>query len=250
MGKLSLHVHHYKATQLVGIDRHNRRLGKNHSNKQIDPEKSKDNITLKVVEKSLYQDAKKRIEEEVIAKGNRVTKASVWVTEICCTLPEGIERERSEEYFRAIVDYFEEANGKDNILAAYIHNDESERNHLHLDIQPIQDGHLTMKKVWTRKRLIEIHDKLPAYLRERGFEVERGDRLDDFESKNKANMPLRKYKIYQEKEKLKQQYNSLVTDYNKLADQYNRVVTEKTALQRKNLCTAQNLLQESRSRSL
>lgn len=248
MGKFSIHIQHYKAPQLAGIDRHNRRLGKNHSNKQIDSARSKNNIVLKDVQKSLYQDTKKVIENEVLAHGNRVTKSSIWITEICCTLPDGIEWERSESYFRAIYDYFCRVFGEKLIAASYIHLDES-KPHLHLCMIPVVDCHLSRKKVWTRKRLFELHDELPKYLREKGFDVERGDRLEDFELKDKANMPLRKYKIYQEKEKLKTAYNELVRDYNKLADKYNQVSREELALKRGNLRTAQSLIQQNREPS-
>lgn len=244
MGKFSIHVQHYKATQLAGIDRHNRRLGQNHRNQQIDSTRTSNNITLKAVERSLYQDAKKLIEEEVLSKGHRVTKSSIWVTEICCTLPEGIEPERSEEYFRAIMEYFEKSGI--SIISQILHMDET-TTHMHMDTIPLtEDGHLSRKRIWTRARLLQIHDELPKYLQERGFDVERGDHLEDFQSKDKAGMSMHKYKIYKEREKLKQQYNSLVTEYNELADKYNHVAKEQVELKRGNLRTAQNLIAQSR----
>lgn len=246
MGKFSIHIKHYKAQQLAGIDRHNRRLGKNHSNKSIDGEKSRDNLTLRPVSESLYRDTKKRIQEEVIDKGHRVTKASVWITEICCTLPEGIEKNDSERYFGEIVKYFERALGERNIISAYVHMDET-KPHLHLCVVPItEEGRLSRKEVWTRKRLLALHDEIPKCLQNKGFNVERGDHLADFEDKKKAALSLKEYKAFQEREKLKQEYNGLVREYNELADKYNHVAKERVALKRGNLRIAQSVIARER----
>ena len=246
MGKFSIHIKHYKSQQLAGIDRHNRRLGQNHSNVNIDTGKSSKNLTLKPVEKSLFQDTKARIQKEVLDKGHRVTKASVWITEICATLPEGIAPERSREYFTAIVGYFENLLGKENIMSAYVHLDES-RPHLHLCAVPLtEDGHLSRKRVWTRERLFSLHDNLPVYLREKGFAVERGDRLEDFEVKNRARMPLHEYKIYKEREKLYKDYNALVQYYNTLADKYNQTAREHVALKKANYKAAREIIARDR----
>ena len=249
LGKFSIHIKHFKATQLAGIDRHNRRLGRQHSNRAIDNEKSASNIALKPVKESLYKDTKRRIQEKVLTAGHRVTKSSIWITEVCCTLPQGIAPERSRDYFGEIVAYLEKMLGKDNIVSAYIHMDET-RPHLHLDVIPLTaDGHLSRKKIWTRQRLIELHDQLPKYLREEGYEVERGDRLEDFEARDRARLPLREYKIYREKEKLRTEYNKLVKEYNELADKYNATAREQVALKKGNKKLAQAIVSRGREQS-
>lgn len=245
IGKFSIHVQHYRAQQISGIDRHNRRLSINHSNSNIDVSKSGDNITLKPVTDSLYKDVKKRIDREVLASGNRVTKNSIWVTEICCTLPAGIKLSETERYFNEIVKYFESTLGKDNIISAYIHMDETTP-HLHLDVTNITpEKRLSRKEIWTRQRLIEIQDQLPTYLQAKGFCVERGDRLEDFEAKKKAHQPLKKYKIYREREKIKKEYNMLVDEYNGLAEKYNAVAKEHREIERGNLKTAKKIIARS-----
>lgn len=249
MGKFSFHVKHYKATQLSGIDRHNRRLSKTHSNSLINTTKSSDNIAVVPVKKSLYKDTKARLEKEVLSKGNRITKASVWISEVCCTLPTGIELERSESYFREIIRYFEETQGKDNVMSAYIHFDETTP-HLHLCLANVTpDGKLSRKELWTRQRLLEIHDKLPHLLQEKGYDVERGDHLEDFEDIKKAKLPLKQYKIFREKEKIKEEYKDLVKDYNHLVDKYNENYRECVALQQGNILTAQQVLSNYHAQS-
>lgn len=248
MGKFSLHVKHYRATQVSGIDRHNRRLSKKHSNTCIDNDKSKDNITIVPVKESLYKDVKSRIEQEVLAKGNRVTKASVWVSEICCTLPQGIPKENSERYFREIVDYFEQCMGKENVMYACIHRDETSE-HLHLSVTPItQEGKLSRKQIWTRQRLIEIHDELPQILKGKGFDVERGDRLEDLEDKSTVNLSLKQYKVFKQKAKLQNDFKELVSEYNHLVDEYNQSYRECIELKQNNIQTAQKVIDDCQAR--
>ena len=249
MGKFSIHVKHYKAPQLSGIDRHNRRLSENHSNSRIDTAKASDNVAIVPVRESLYKDTKARLEKEVLSKGNRITKASVWISEVCCTLPLGIEHERSERYFREIVRYFEETHGKDNVMSAYIHFDETTP-HLHLCLTNVtSDGKLSRKELWTRQRLFEIHDKLPQLLQQKGYDVERGDHLEDFEDKKKAKLSLKKYKVFREKEKIKEEYKDLIKDYNQLVDKYNDSYRDCVELQQGNIQTAQQVLANCYSRS-
>lgn len=249
MGKFSIHVKHYKSPQLSGIDRHNRRLSEKHSNSRIDTAKSSDNIAIVPVRESLYKDTKARLEKEVLSKGNRITKASVWISEVCCTLPFGIEAERSESYFREIVRYFEETQGKENVMSAYIHFDETTP-HLHLCLTNVTpDGKLSRKELWTRQRLFEIHEKLPQLLQQKGYDVERGDHLADFENKKKSKLSLNQYKIFREKEKIKEQYKDLIKDYNQLVDKYNESYRDCVELQQSNLQTAQHILDNYLSRS-
>ena len=59
MAKFSFHCQCYKAGQLGGIDKHNRRLNKNYiSNPDINIERSKENRIYIAPKQSLYQDCK------------------------------------------------------------------------------------------------------------------------------------------------------------------------------------------------
>mgnify|MGYP003294045333 CR=1 FL=1 len=201
------------------------------------------------IKESLYRDTKARLEKEVLSKGNRITKASVWISEICCTLPLGIETQRAESYFREIVQYFRETHGIDNIMSAYIHFDETTP-HLHLCLTNVTpDGKLSRKELWTRQRLFEIHDKLPQRLQEKGFAVERGDHLEDFEEKKKSKLSLKQYKVFREKEKIREEYKELINDYNHLVDTYNESYRDCIELQQGNIKTAEQILSNYHTRS-
>ena len=201
------------------------------------------------VKESLYRDTKARLEKEVISKGNRITKASVWISEICCTLPTGIAPQKAEGYFREIVQYFRETHGTDNIMSAYVHFDETTP-HLHLCLTNVtSDGKLSRKELWTRQRLFEIHDKLPQRLQDKGYDVERGDHLADFEEKKKSKLSLKQYKVFREKEKIKEEYKELIKDYNQLVDTYNNSYRDCIELQQGNIKTAEQILSNYHARS-
>ena len=48
--------------------------------------------------------------------------------------------------------------------------------HMHLGIVPMQDGKLSSKAMFDREELKKIQDELPQYMKEQGFELERGAR--------------------------------------------------------------------------
>ena len=134
-------------------------------------------------------------------------------------------------------------------MSAYIHFDETTP-HLHLCLTNVTpDGKLSRKELWTRQRLFEIHEKLPQLLQQKGYDVERGDHLADFENKKKSKLSLNQYKIFREKEKIKEQYKDLIKDYNQLVDKYNESYRDCVELQQSNLQTAQHILDNYLSRS-
>ena len=98
MAKFSFHCQCYKAGQLGGIDKHNRRLNKNYiSNPDINLERSKENRIYIAPKQSLYKDCKDIINKKVIANGGRVTKASNWICECIFSYPEELPIERLDE---------------------------------------------------------------------------------------------------------------------------------------------------------
>lgn len=106
MAKFSFHCQCYKAGQLGGIDKHNRRLNKNYiSNPDIDLERSKENRIYIAPKQSLYKDCKDIINKKVIANGGRVTKASNWICECIFSYPEELPIERLDEYNDLVIKY-------------------------------------------------------------------------------------------------------------------------------------------------
>ena len=188
-GKFSMHIKHYKKDQIVKLDRHNRRINKNYSNDQIDPARSGDNVELVKCD-GLLKKLNEQINREVRPYGGRITKNSVYCTEAVFTLPQNIEPERARSYFQTILNFLRE-NGF-QVLSAIIHMDETTP-HVHVDLSDVRDHKLCRSQIWNKKTLLRLHDEIPQYLRDHGFDVERGEHLDRA-GKKKASRDIQKYK--------------------------------------------------------
>lgn len=188
-GKYSMNIQHYKKGQIVSIDRHNRRINKHYSNDNIDPAHTQDNITL-VKCNGLLKDIEKQIDREVRPYGGRITANTVYCTEAVFTLPEGIPTDQAEGYFRTILDYFQEHDFQ--VLSAVVHMDETTP-HMHADFLDIQDHKMARSKIWNKSTLIRLHDEVPRYLQEHGFQVDRGEHLDK-DAKKQAKRDIHTYK--------------------------------------------------------
>lgn len=215
-----MNIEHYKLGQIAALDRHNRRLNSNYSNENINPAKTGENVTLIPVRRSLYRDAAEQVQERVLSHGGRVTKNSVYITELCFTLPKGIEKEQADDYFRAILDFFRRAHDERNLLSAVIHKDETSY-HMHLDFCDItRSGKLCRKELWTKDTLTKLHDTLPAYLQKCGFEVERGDKLTSKKARQMAGRSIDQYKadmLKKDIEALQQERDELLDGNTELA---------------------------------
>lgn len=234
MGVLALHGSSYKAGQLAALDRHNYRLNQHYSNREIDSNRTKDNIVFIRPDGGLYRAAKRRIEQEVLPyqkKGLR--KDANWAVEFVVTVPEGVreQKETSMRYCKVVLDYFGKRIGAENILSAVLHMDETTP-HMHFDFTPIVGHSLSSKKLMTRSFLRSLHDELPLYLQKRGFDVKRGKHEPErFGEKN-----IRQYK--QDMEQQKQTLGKQIQTLQELRQQ----------LQGENYRIAERLIEQVKSR--
>ena len=250
MAKFSFHCQCYKAGQLGGIDKHNRRLNKNYiSNPDINWERSKENRIYIAPKQSLYQDCKDIINKKVIANGGRVTKASNWICECIFSYPEELPIERLDEYNDLVIRYMGARLGSDNIVMACCHvQDEAGVPHLHLDIIPIDNGKLSSKTLITRDFITSIHRLMPMILRNHGFNVES---YEETETRRTGGLSAKEYKNKMEEEsrELNKKLDEMVKEYNNLADKYNKLIEDKEALERKNRDKAYEVInQQERNR--
>lgn len=196
MSNLAYHVGHYKQTQVGGIGGHNwqhRTDYATHSNPDIVPERSSDNMLLQIPDSgSLYVAAKQRIATAV--KG-RVTSASNWITETITYPPEDIYADGAQlrRYFGDVLEWHRQTFGADNVLAAVVHMDETTP-HMHLDMTPITaDGRLSSKAIFTRSALSQQHTQLSSYLASRGWDIQRGEVAPPDKPRQRART-VRQYK--------------------------------------------------------
>ena len=252
MAKFSFHCQCYKAGQIGGIDKHNRRLNKNYiSNPDIDTELSEQNRIYIAPKQSLYKDCKEQIEKRVVACGGRITKASNWICECIFSYPDELPLERLDEYNDLIIRYMN-ARFPNLVISAICHVDESGGDglpHLHLDILPItEDNRLSAKTLITRDFITSMHKVMPIILKKHGFAI---DDYEEAEEKKKGGLSAKEYKKKMEEEKkaLDEKLDEMAKEYNDLVDKYNKLVADKEVLMQKNRQKAYEVInQQERTR--
>jgi hypothetical protein len=168
---ISLHFEKHKGST-GGLQRHNEREpGQRHSNKNIKPDRTKDNIFLKPKDDRTYGE---RVEDRLEA-GYRGAKAirkdAVKMVEATVQLGGDITKESEETQIEALKEAYEqltEMYGEENIISAVIHVDETTP-HLHCDFVPLtKRGNLSAKDViGDKKKMRRTQEKFLEAMQER-----------------------------------------------------------------------------------
>ena len=205
-----------KSGNLGGAYRHNERIFENHSNKDIDPEKTHLNYELTDRDRSIPYDRqiKQYINDNKISK-RALRKDAVlcneWIITSDKTFFENMSPEQIKDFFETAKNFFAERYGNSNIAYAMVHLDESTP-HMHLGLVPMQNGKLSSKSLFgSRDQLKEIQEAFPKYLNEHGYNLQRGEsdskkkHLETAEFKEKQRLlDDTDKKIVDKTEKLKQ----------------------------------------------
>ena len=176
--KMVIHAGNYGKGSVGALEHHNLRENETYSNKDIDPERTKDNVTLKAPVDSQYRDTKRIIEQRAV---NQVRKNSIWQSEFIISSDKeffaDMPLQEQNRFFEEAYKYLSKEFGEQNVTCAVVHYDETTP-HMHFDFVPMtEENKLSRKEVMTRDRLIKIQDELPKYLHEKGFEVVRGRKM-------------------------------------------------------------------------
>jgi len=167
-----------KTQNLGGIQKHNQREFENHSNKDIDVDRSHLNFDLVNSADIDYRDRIMNIIEEQREGDRAIRKDAVLVNEWIITSDQEFFKDmdlgETEKFFAAAVEFYEERYGKQNIAYAQVHLDETTP-HMHLGVVPMRDGKLQAKNIFNRKELFAVQDDLPKFLEKKGFSLERGE---------------------------------------------------------------------------
>lgn len=211
----------FTKAQISNILKHIERKNKEYSNKNIDKEKTKDNYSL--IER---EDVTKYINER-IEQSQHLTRANiVHLVAFSITIPKDYDGDE-KEFLRNTVNFFKEDMGKENIAYAEVHKDEKSV-HMHLGIIPITgDNRLCAKDIINRTYLINFHDRLQTYLREK--DPQHTINIVREEREKEKNLPMREYKLKQELKEIEEKEKQLqerqknytqTRDYNNLIDKY------------------------------
>ena len=205
-----------KSGNLGGAYRHNERIFENHSNKDIDPEKTHLNYELTDRDRSIPYDRqiKQYINDNKISK-RALRKDAVlcneWIITSDKAFFENMSSDQIKDFFETAKNFFAERYGNSNIAYAMVHLDESTP-HMHLGLVPMQNGKLSSKSLFgSRDQLKEIQEAFPRYLNEHGYNLQRGEsdskkkHLETAEFKEKQRLlDDTDKKIVDKTEKLKQ----------------------------------------------
>lgn len=189
-----------KSTVLDKCQRHNQRENKNYSNKDIDFNRTKLNYDLHNKHDIVYIDEiNKKIKERYTGK-KAIRKDAVLNVECLITSdPEffrTIGSEETKRYFKEAYEFVKAEFGKENIVYANVHMDETTP-HMHLGFTPITpDGRLSAKE-WLdgKKKLTELQDNFFRYITSKGFELDRGVSSKETGARNIRIQNLKKKSI-------------------------------------------------------
>lgn len=182
-----------KADNLVGIGNHNQRKTENHSNKDIDIERSHLNYDLVEGRTENYKTDIQNFIDENKSTSRAVRKDAVLVNEWIISSDgdffEDKDDKEVERFFEEAKDYFADKFGDKNIRYAQVHLDETTP-HMHLGVVPFdKDNKLSAKRVFGRQALRDVQDDLPRFLNERDFAIQRGEKGSE-----RKNLTVPEYK--------------------------------------------------------
>ncbi|WP_103568061.1 MobV family relaxase, partial [Bacillus thuringiensis] len=150
---------------------------KSKSNLDIDYSKSEQNYDLLNQQKIRYESI---IKQEINERVKRKPRAnSVVLSEFVVTASpdyiHSLSLEEQKRYFESSLAFIQKRYGKQNTLYAMVHMDEATP-HMHVGVMPItEDNRLSAKDMFTRKELTSLQQDFPMEMREKGFDVERGE---------------------------------------------------------------------------
>lgn len=185
-----------KADNLPGILRHDFRVTDHHKNPDIDPSKSKMNLELVADHKLHKRDVMDYIDRRR-AGTRKLRKDAVvmneWIISSDHDFFANLTDQQTEQYFRSAVQYFADRFGKENVMYANVHLDESTP-HMHLGIVPFTaDDRLSAKRVFDRNALRKIQSEFPKFMQEQGYNVVRGS-----EQSKRKKLTVAEYKHVQD----------------------------------------------------
>lgn len=228
MSYLVCHFGKYKSSNVFGLQKHNQRENKNYSNKDLDISKSHLNYDLVNSSPINFRTTINNLIDEKRKSDRAVRKDAVVYCECIISSDQNFFKNLSEDkqklFFRESLEFLGQKLGKDNIISANVHMDETTP-HMHVGFVPIQGDSLSAKKVLNRNFLRNIHNQMPKFLKDNGFDIERGKEDAKFK-----HMETREYKklsqaelddLEFQKKNLNKQIDTLIEKKNSIENDLN-----------------------------
>ena len=161
---------------MQGLSNHLDRKTQNHSNEDIDIERTHLNYDLCEKEGDTLSRMNERLDEVYCMKRKDVKACCEWVV----TLPESLKEapdEHQKKFFEETYEFLADRyGGEQNVISANVHNDETTP-HIHFDFIPVvwdekkEREKVSAKEVITRAELKYFHNDLDSHLKERIPEI-------------------------------------------------------------------------------
>ena len=198
----------YKRADIVGIERENERDEnyKSARNPQIDKSKTCLNYHTMPYEKKYLSFIDERIKQ--LALKRKIKDDAVFVTSFILGSDkeffDGLTAEQQARFFADCTDFFSDRYGKENVVSAVVHLDESTP-HLHFNLMPVTDGRLCAKVLFDRTALRDLQTNFyeavgKKYGLERGKEGSMAKHLDTVAYKTKMMTEAAEAKIREAEE--------------------------------------------------
>ncbi len=198
----------YKRGDIVGIERENERDEnyKSARNPQIDKSRTHLNYHTLPYEKKYLSFIDKRIKE--LATKRKIKDDAVLITSFILGSDKeffnGISPETQKRFFDDCTEFFSERYGKENVVSAVVHLDESTP-HLHFNLMPVTGGRLCAKELFDRTALRELQTDFyeivgKKYGLKRGKEGSTAKHLDTVAFKTKKMTEAAEEKIREAEE--------------------------------------------------
>lgn len=199
MSFLVLHMDKFKKEAVRGIQSHNTRERKSHSNPDIDYQRSAENCELLEGASGDYARAvQNRIDDLLLAKAVRRDAVHM------CGLIVSSDREffwrlgpeETRRFFEESKAFLTEFVGKENVISAMVHMDEKTP-HMHfLHVPVTKDGRLNAKGIYNRDSLKMLQTEFHRHLHNKGFAIQRG--VEQEPGAKKKHLDTREFKQQQE----------------------------------------------------
>lgn len=182
MSYLVCHSLKFGLADLRGVSIHNNRESSNSSNKDIDYSRAELNFDALTGEAgNPHTNYRAEVEKRLQAnyKGKKaIRKDAVRLASIIVSSDKqffaDMSAEDTQRFFNTAAEYLAERFGRENVVAAKVHMDETTP-HMHFTFVPLtEDGRLSAKTILDRNSLRSLQDSLPKALQQAGFDIERG----------------------------------------------------------------------------
>ena len=198
----------YKRGDIVGIERENEREEnyKSTRNPQIDKSKTCLNYHTMPYEKKYLAFIDQRIKQ--LSLRRKIKDDTVLITSFILGSDkeffDRITAEQQKQFFADCAEFFSERYGKENVVSAVVHLDESTP-HLHFNLMPVTNGRLCAKELFDRAALRELQTNFyevvgKKYGLKRGKEGSTAKHLDTVAFKTKKMTEAAEEKIREAEE--------------------------------------------------